>query len=210
MFIETENTPNENSLKFIPGQTVMAQGVVEFSKRQEAKGSYLAERLFSIEGTRTVFFGPDFVTVTKDERVEWKHMKPSVYAAIMDYFTIHKDKPLLGSAPAAEAVETDDPAVTELIHEILDTRIRPGIQDDGGDVEFKGFTNGVVKLRLQGACRTCSSSVVTLRNGIERMLKHYIPEVRAVEQVIDEKDSVSEKQLELTEKESGSRHGNGQ
>ena len=167
----------------------MSKGVAEFSTKEEAKKSPLATSLFAIEGTKGVFFGPDFVTVTKEELVEWKHIKPSVYAAIMDFFSI-ANKPLIYDENDLKErktkYETDDPATAEMIKELIDSRIRPYVQEDGGDVEFQGFINGIVKLKLQGSCKTCSSSAFTLKNGIENMMKHYIPEVKSVEQVMDE------------------------
>jgi Fe-S cluster biogenesis protein NfuA len=204
MFIQTEVTPNQDSLKFKPGVPVMADGsTAEFLSGNSATISPLAKKLFQIEGVRGVFFGPDFITISKDQDTSWQLMKPDIYANIMDFFS--SGQPILTEVqtPSDTKINDDDPEIVQMIKELLDTRIRPAIQDDGGDIEYKGFDNGVVKLKLKGACRSCDSSVVTLRNGIENMLMHYIPEVTCVEQVLDEEDSISQREFEKLEQKLG-------
>lgn len=189
IFVQTERTPNENSLKFLPGTNVLPHGYqpIEFLNMDEArKRSSLATCLFKIKGVSSVFFGPDFISVNKVSDMEWKHIKPHIFATLMDWF---------GSSPVRDTIieneepkdsKDSDPEVVQMIKELLDTRIRPSIQMDGGDVEYNGFKDGYVRLKLKGACRSCSSSVVTLKHGIERMLMHYMPEIKGVEQVEDE------------------------
>ncbi|KAJ3196069.1 hypothetical protein HK101_010170 [Irineochytrium annulatum] len=213
MFIQTEATPNVDSLKFKPGVPVLPAGTSstkEFVTNREALRSPLAKALFRIDGVKSVLLGPDFITVSKDQDAAWQLMKPDLYASIMDFFATGKavladEVAADGTTTAAEA-EVDDLAIlptdsetVAMIKELLDTRIRPTIQDDGGDIEFKGFVDGIVRLKLKGACRTCDSSVVTLKNGIENMLMHYIPEVQGVEQALDEADEVSEKEFQKLE-----------
>ncbi len=192
LFIGTEGTPNEDALKFKPGRAVMAPGVVvEFLTAREAlqRRSPLAEDLFRIGGVRGVLLGPDFVTVTKERTAEWAHIKPAAFAALMDHLS-GGGALVAPEAPPAEASGTEasgaEDEVVAMIKEILDTRVRPTVQDDGGDVQFVSFTDGVVSLRLRGACRSCASSMVTLKGGIENMLVHYIPEVKEVRQVVDD------------------------
>ncbi len=188
MFIQTQDTPNPQSLKFLPGREVLeGGGTMDFPTVSSASCSPLAKLLFRIEGVRSVFFGPDFVTLTKvdDDTVEWKVMKPEVYATIMDFFA--SGLPVVNEDAEPASSETtiyeDDDDTVAMIKELLDTRIRPTVQEDGGDVIYMGFTDGVVKLKMQGACTSCPSSVVTLKNGVQNMLQFYIPEVVAVEQV---------------------------
>lgn len=206
MFIQTETTPNQDSLKFIPGIPVMeGKNTVEFLSANSAAASPLARKLFQVEGVRGVFFGPDFITISKDPETSWQLMKPDIYANIMDFFS--SGKPLLietqPSSPSDTEIKDDDPEVVQMIKELLDTRIRPAIQDDGGDIEYRGFEDGVVKLKLRGACRSCDSSVVTLKSGIENMLMHYIPEVTSIEQVLDEDEEVARQEFEMLEKKLG-------
>ncbi|CAB4410419.1 unnamed protein product [Rhizophagus irregularis] len=204
MFIQTEITPNQDSLKFKPGVPVMTDGnTAEFLSGNSATISPLAKKLFQIEGVRGVFFGPDFITISKDQDTPWQLMKPDIYANIMDFFFL--GQPILTEVqtPSDTKIKDDDPEIVQMIKELLDTRIRPAIQDDGGDIEYKGFDNGVVKLKLKGACRSCDSSIVTLRNGIENMLMHYIPEVTCVEQVLDEEESISQREFEKLEQKLG-------
>ncbi|XP_060712484.1 NFU1 iron-sulfur cluster scaffold homolog, mitochondrial isoform X1 [Hemiscyllium ocellatum] len=187
MFIQTQDTPNPNSLKFIPGCTVLESGTMEFSAPRSAFCSPLARQLFRIDGVKGVFLGPDFITITKvGEEVDWKLLKPDVYAAIMDFFA--SGLPILtDDAPRSDtAASEDDDEVVAIIKELLDTRIRPTVQEDGGDVIYKGFEDGIVKLMLQGSCTSCPSSVVTLKSGIQNMLQFYVPEVEGVVQVTDE------------------------
>ncbi|RIB15776.1 scaffold protein Nfu/NifU, partial [Gigaspora rosea] len=204
MFIQAEPTPNQDSLKFIPGVPVMKDGgTAEFLSGNSASISPLAKKLFQIDGVRGVFFGPDFITISKDPDAPWQLMKPDIYANIMDFFA--SGQPIVTEAqpPSDTEIKDDDPEVVQMIKELLDTRVRPAIQDDGGDIEYRGFDNGIVKLKLKGACRSCDSSVVTLRNGIENMLMHYIPEVTCVEQILDEEEAISQFEFEKLEKKLG-------
>lgn len=188
---------------------------VEFTSPQTAaRKSRLAAELFSIEGVSSVLFGPDFISVNKSPEALWIHLKPEIFAAIMDQFTMHKNEPIIKedkgaqegqSATDSMAVKEEDSEVVKAIKEILDNRIRPVIQGDGGDLSYEGFDadNGIVKLRLQGACRSCSSSVVTLKNGIENMLKFYIPEVKEVVQVEDPTEEQSKAAFREFERKKG-------
>ncbi|XP_078285004.1 NFU1 iron-sulfur cluster scaffold homolog, mitochondrial-like [Rhinoraja longicauda] len=187
MFIQIQDTPNPNSLKFIPGCSVLETGTMDFSAARNAFCSPLARQLFRIDGVKGVFFGPDFITITKtDDEVQWKLLKPDVYATIMDFFA--SGLPVVtDEAPSSDtAPSEDDDEVVAMIKELLDTRIRPTVQEDGGDVIYKGFEDGIVKLMLQGSCTTCPSSIVTLKSGIQNMLQFYVPEVEGVIQVVDE------------------------
>ncbi|KAJ3124021.1 hypothetical protein HK098_001452 [Nowakowskiella sp. JEL0407] len=195
MFIQTESTPNMDSLKFKPGVSVLnSQTTHEFLTAHSSLASPLAASLFRIDGVQNVLFGPDFITVTKYQDANWSLIKPFVYESIMEFFAsgrpIFNDPEQMNADGVTKILETDSETVV-LIKELLDTRIRPTIQEDGGDVEYCGFENGMVKLKLKGSCRTCDSSVVTLKNGIENMLMHYIPEVEGVEQVMDEHEAVA-------------------
>jgi len=182
MFIQTEQTPNPATLKFLPGREVMATGTADFPSLEAAGRSPLAERLFGIEGVSGVFYGNDFITVTKNADKDWHLMKPAILGAIMEHFTA--GKPLLVEAAAAspEAAGEDSELVTQ-IKELIDTRVRPAVAQDGGDIVFDSFTDGVVYLHMQGSCSGCPSSTATLKSGIENMLKHYIPEVLEVRAV---------------------------
>jgi NFU1 iron-sulfur cluster scaffold homolog, mitochondrial len=179
MFIQTEQTPNMDSVKFKPGSPVLAStsnfNTLEFMSPKESIKSPLASSLFHIQGIKSVMFGNDFITVTKDPDTNWQIIKPDIYAAIMDFYSsgqpIVKDlDTLVDDADASTRVLPGDSEIVVMIKELLDTRIRPTIQEDGGDIEYRGFENGIVKLKLRGACRTCDSSVLTLKNGIENML----------------------------------------
>ncbi|KAF9366075.1 hypothetical protein BGX34_006461 [Mortierella sp. NVP85] len=205
MFIQTETTPNQDSLKFIPGVAVMTDGsTAEFLDARNAMSSPLAKKLFQIDGIRGVFFGPDFVTITKDQDAVWQLMKPDIYSSIMDFFA--SGQPIISEGAEGENAHSDtmiledDSETVQMIKELLDTRIRPSIQDDGGDIEYRGFEDGIVKLKLKGACRTCDSSTVTLKNGIENMLMHYVPEVTSVEQVFDPEEDMSRLEFEKLER----------
>jgi Fe-S cluster biogenesis protein NfuA len=205
MFIQVEQTPNIDSLIFRPGVSVLTDpGTVEFTNARDARASSpLAKRLFGVAGVKGVLFGSDYITVSKDPDTPWQLLKPDIFGSIMDHFA--EGSPVL--APGVEQPKNDagteilpeDSEVVQMIKELLETRIRPVIQEDGGDLCYKGFENGVVKLKLQGSCRTCSSSVVTLKNGIENMLMHYIPEVTSVEQVKDEADEVADAEFKKLE-----------
>ena len=185
MFIETEPTPNPATLKFLPGQDVMgARGTADFPEASLAERSPLAERIFRLDGVARVFLGADFVTVTKVDDAGWQSLKPQVLGAIMEHFLA--GRPVLADDEQAEAEEEVDPADAEVvaqIKELLDTRVRPAVASDGGDIVFRGFRDGVVRLHMQGACSGCPSSRATLKHGVETMLRHYVPEVVAVEQV---------------------------
>ncbi|XP_005438181.1 NFU1 iron-sulfur cluster scaffold homolog, mitochondrial isoform X2 [Falco biarmicus] len=191
MFIQTQDTPNPNSLKFIPGKEVLESRTMEFSTPAAAFCSPLARQLFKIEGVKSIFFGPDFITITKEsEDLDWNLLKPDIYATIMDFFA--SGLPVVtDEAPRTDtgASEEDDEVVL-MIKELLDTRIRPTVQEDGGDVIYKGFEDGIVQLKLQGSCTSCPSSIITLKSGIQNMLQFYIPEVEGVEQVVDDDDDV--------------------
>jgi len=186
MFIQTESTPNPNTLKFLPGRDVMGEGAVaDFPSLEQAGRSPLAKALFTIPEVARVFFGSDFISVTKREG-DWKHLKPAILGAVMEHFT--RGLPLIeGSAEevTAESYSEEDSEVVEQIKELIETRVRPAVAADGGDIIFKGFDgdSGVVSLHLQGSCAGCPSSTMTLKNGIENMLRHYVPEVTAVEAV---------------------------
>jgi len=201
MFIQTQDTPNPNSLKFVPGVKVLDPGqTIDFPNGTEAYCSPLAKLLFRIEGVKSVFFGPDFITVTKvDEDVEWKLVKPEIFATIMDFFA--SGLPVLTDAkPSSDTqINEDDDETVQMIKELLDTRIRPTVQEDGGDIVFMGFEDGIVKLKMQGSCTSCPSSVVTLKNGVQNMLQFYIPEVVAVEQVEDQAQKLEKTQFEKLE-----------
>src|SRR5580700_9630574 len=177
MFIQTEHTPNPATLKFLPGRTVMDKGTANFTDAAAAAArSPLAERLFTLPDVSGVFLGGDFITVTKAGDSDWFQLKPAVLAAIMDHFTA--GLPVITGAPEAEAVsETEDDEVVSAIKELLETRVRPAVAQDGGDIIFEDFAEGVVYLHMQGSCSGCPSSTATLKAGIENMLRHYIPEV---------------------------------
>ncbi|HVY17055.1 MAG TPA: NifU family protein [Rhodopila sp.] len=184
MFIETEGTPNPATLKFLPGRDVMTMGTADFASAASAARSPLATVLFQLDGVGRVFLGNDFVTVTRTDGVSWQELKPRVLAAIMDHFVA--GLPVIDSGDEDLLEEDTDPAdqeVVEQIKELLDTRVRPAVAGDGGDIVFRGFRDGVVRLHMQGSCSGCPSSTATLKYGIENMLKHYVPEVVAVEQV---------------------------
>lgn len=184
MFIQTESTPNPATLKFLPGQTVLAAGTADFPSEDVAAGSPLARRIFGAGGVAGVFFGPDFVTVTKAEDTDWAHIKPGILGAIMEHF--QSGQPAVeGEAGSVGHVATDGPdeEIVSQIKELLDTRVRPAVAQDGGDITFHGFDRGVVYLHMQGACAGCPSSTMTLKMGIENLLRHYIPEVTEVRPV---------------------------
>ncbi len=186
MFIQTESTPNPATLKFLPGQTVLETGTADFPAPETADASPLATRVFSVEGVTGVFLGNDFVTVTKAEGVEWDHVKPAILGAIMEHF--QSGQPVMsgqpGEATSGHAEHTGpDGEIVVQIKELLDTRVRPAVAQDGGDITFHGFERGVVYLHMQGACAGCPSSTLTLKMGIENLLRHYIPEVVEVRPV---------------------------
>ncbi|WP_339914682.1 NifU family protein [uncultured Brevundimonas sp.] len=185
MFIQTEATPNPNVLKFLPGRDVSPAGVHEFLDTEAATGSPLAGALFQVEGVTGVFFGADYVSVTRDPAVDWTGIKAPVLAAIMDHFV--SGAPLLsGEVGTSDQHAEDDSEVVLEIKALLDSRVRPAVAQDGGDILFDSFDveSGVLSLRMRGACAGCPSSSATLKAGVEQMMKHYIPEVTRVEQVL--------------------------
>ncbi|WP_405403044.1 NifU family protein [Paracoccus sp. Ld10] len=186
MFIQTETTPNPATLKFLPGETVLGSGTADFPSPDTGAASPLARRIFAVDGVTGVFLGRDFVTVTKADAMPWDHLKPSVLGAIMEHFQ--------SGAPAIEGAAADtgghvaheagpDAEIVVQIKELLDTRVRPAVAQDGGDITFHGFDRGIVYLHMQGACAGCPSSTLTLKMGIENLLRHYIPEVVEVRPV---------------------------
>ena len=188
MFIQTEATPNPRTLKFLPGVEVLPSGTASFGDKEAAEASPLAGALFGLNHVEGVFFGQDFVTVTKSDAVGWEVLKPHVLTTIMEHFI--SGQPVMGGAEvqkktmtAADTSTEEDSELVKQIKELIDTRVRPAVAEDGGDIIFEGFRDGIVYLELHGSCSGCPSSTVTLKNGIENMLKHYVPEVIAVEAV---------------------------
>jgi len=184
MFIQTESTPNPATLKFLPGQTVLEVGTADFPSAEVASASPLAQRIFANTGVTGVFLGNDFVTVTKAEEVEWDHIKPSILGAIMEHYQSGQPVLVDGRGEAGHADHSgEDSEIVNQIKELLDTRVRPAVAQDGGDITFHGFDRGIVYLHMQGACAGCPSSTLTLKMGIENLLRHYIPEVTEVRPV---------------------------
>jgi NFU1 iron-sulfur cluster scaffold homolog, mitochondrial len=184
MFIETEDTPNPATLKFLPGRYVMEASTADFASPASAERSPLASALFDLPGVARVFLGGDFITVTKAGDIDWQALKPQVLAAIMDHFVA--GRPVIEGAAEAEQdedVAPEDQEIADQIKELLDTRVRPAVAGDGGDIVFRGYRDGIVRLHMQGSCSGCPSSRATLKHGIENMLRHYVPEVVGVEQV---------------------------
>ena len=185
MFIQTESTPNPATLKFLPGQQVMGSGTADFPAPVGADVSPLAARIFAVTGVSGVFLGIDFVTVTKSAETEWDHVKPAILGAIMEHF--QSGQPVMAEGAEAEGGHSEDDGpdsgVINQIKVLLDTRVRPAVAQDGGDITFHGFDKGVVYLHMQGACAGCPSSTLTLKMGIENLLRHYIPEVTEVRPV---------------------------
>jgi Fe-S cluster biogenesis protein NfuA len=184
MFIQTESTPNPATLKFLPGQTVLELGTADFPSAEAAQKSPLARRICAAGGVTGVFFGTDFVTVTKADDAAWDHIKPAILGAIMEHYqsgaaTIEGE----GAAGGHAEHTGEDGDIVRQIKELLDTRVRPAVAQDGGDITFHGFDRGVVYLHMQGACAGCPSSTLTLKMGIENLLRHYIPEVLEVRPV---------------------------
>ncbi|RFB78081.1 NifU family protein [Methylovirgula sp. 4M-Z18] len=188
MFIQTEATPNPATLKFLPGKPVMGEGTLDMRSVEEAGRSPLARALFSIPGVSGVFYGSDFVTVSKSEG-EWQHLKPAILGAIMEHY--QSGEPLLegevvtsdADGGDAEFYAESDAETVATIKELLDTRVRPAVAGDGGDITFRGFRDGIVYLYMKGSCAGCPSSTATLKHGIQNLLRHFLPDVRAVEQV---------------------------
>ncbi len=182
MFIQTEQTPNPATLKFLPGCAVMPSGTANFTTAEAARRSPLAERLFQLSEVTGVFLGADFITVSKTEDSDWYQLKPAVLAAIMEHFTAGRPV-ITGDGPAGEDSAEEDDEVVAQIKELLETRVRPAVAQDGGDIIFHDFEDGVVYLHMQGSCSGFPSSTATLKAGIENMLRHYIPEVVEVRAV---------------------------
>ena len=186
MFIETEETPNPATLKFLPGRTVMEAGTLDIRDASAAANSPLAQRLFAVDGVTGVFYGADFISVTKASG-EWQHLKPAILGAIMEHFL--SGAPLMaGEVVAANDSEDEffdegDAETVDTIKELLETRIRPAVASDGGDITFRGFRDGTVYLSMRGACSGCPSSTATLKSGIQNLLRHFLPDVQSVEAV---------------------------
>jgi Fe-S cluster biogenesis protein NfuA len=184
MFIQTESTPNPSTLKFLPGQDVLGQGALEFRSPQAAANAPLAQALLAIDGVEAVMYGADFVSVTKNE-TDWAHLKPAILGTIMEHFASGAPLVVEGGTPVADQDgEFYDPADAETvatIKELIETRVRPAVAGDGGDIVFRGFKEGVVYLGMKGACSGCPSSTATLRHGIENLLRHFLPQVKSVE-----------------------------
>jgi Fe-S cluster biogenesis protein NfuA len=186
MFIQTEPTPNPATLKFIPGKTVLGDGTVDFRDKSEATTSPLAQRLFGVDGVTGVFLGSDFISVTKSDRDEWQHIKPAILGAIMEHYLSGAPTVDAGGTTGEEVAgdyDAKDEDTVKTIKELLDTRVRPAVANDGGDITFHGFKDGVVFLHMRGACSGCPSSTATLRHGIENLLKHFCPDVQEVRPV---------------------------
>ncbi|MBV8107091.1 MAG: NifU family protein [Hyphomicrobiales bacterium] len=183
MFIQTEATPNPATLKFLPGRVVMQEGTFEARDAAEAERSPLARALMELPGVSGVFFANDFISVTKTDG-EWQHLRPAVLGVVTEFFL--SGAPLIEGAEAAATGEFFDPKdaeTVEAIKELIETRVRPAVAGDGGDITFKGFRDGVVYLKMKGACSGCPSSTATLRHGIQNLLKHFLPDVETVEQI---------------------------
>ncbi len=183
MFIQTENTPNPATLKFLPGCTVMESGTANFTSPDESNASPLALSLFNISGLTGVFLGVDFITATKTDDRDWDLLKPLVLGAIMEHF--QSGRPVMTEASTSDGSQDteEDDSVIRQIKDLIDTRVRPAVAQDGGDIVYKGFEKGIVYLQMQGACSGCPSSTATLKGGIENMLRHYVPEVEEVRAV---------------------------
>ena len=185
MFIQTEITPNPASLKFLPGRVVMEKRTADFRSVEEANSSLLAQNLFKIEGVEGVFFGSDFISITKSESSDWQILKPSVLGAISVHYESGASIIDIIENTEKNSTVTKDSEIVVQIKELLDTKVRPAVAMDGGDITFSDFKDGIVFLHMQGACSGCPSSTATLKAGIENMLKHYLPEVQGVEPVMD-------------------------
>lgn len=211
MFIQTRSTPNAHATMFLPGREVLPGGTgnLDFPTPSSASSSPLARKLFHVTGVKGVFFGGDFVTVTKDDTADWAVVRPEVFEVLMDFFS-DDQLPILddtGTWESDTAIHEDDSEVVVMIKELLETRVKPFVAADGGSIVYRGFEDGIVKLEMQGACSTCSSSAITLKNGVENMLRHYVPEVTEVQQVVGEHgavvnlDQVSNEMLAATERQ---------
>ena len=181
MFIQTETTPNPATLKFLPGRTVLASGTLDMRDRTEAVKSPLAERLFDVQGVGGVFFGSDFITVTKTDG-EWPQLKPAILGVIMEHFM--SGAPVVAAegedAEADEFFDENDAETVTTIKELIETRVRPAVANDGGDITFRGYKDGIVYLAMKGSCSGCPSSTATLKHGIQNLLRHFVPDVTEV------------------------------
>ena len=182
MFIQTQATPNPATVKFLPGQTVLEHGLKDYKSVEEAGASPLAQRLFILQGVSGVFLGPDFVSVSKSDDTDWSMLKPMVLAALMEHFSTNQ--PVLLEEQNADHSDDDDDEIVVQIKELIETRVRPMVMMDGGDIAFDSYDDGIVYLSMRGACAGCPSSTATLKSGIENMLKHFVPEVIEVRPVI--------------------------
>ena len=186
MFIQTENTPNPNTVKFLPGKPVMESGVVEFKTLEEANISVLGQKLFGLDEVEGVFFGHDFISITKSDGAEWEGLKTRVMAAIMDHYMSGQSLFREGMEPqASDSADIEEDELSAQIRELIDTRVRPMVAMDGGDIIFERFEDGIAYLRMRGACSGCPSATMTLKSGVENMLRHYVPEVLEVQQIMD-------------------------
>ena len=183
MFIETEGTPNPATLKFLPGRDVMGTGTADFAGPDLTSRSPLATALFALPGVARVFLGGDFVTVTKNDLADWQALRPQILGVLMEHFLSGRPEVDSDGVAAAEDTDPADQEIVDQIKDLLDTRVRPAVAGDGGDIVFRGYRDGVVRLHMQKACSGCPSSSATLKHGIENMLRHYVPEVTSVEQV---------------------------
>lgn len=183
MFIQTEPTPNPQTLKFIPGEEVLDSGTAFYTSAANAANSPLAQAIFTVPNVNAVFFGSDFITVTKSEQGDWNVLKPLLLTTIMDHYVAGKPVVVEASKASSNTVSEFDSEIVKQIKELIETRVRPAVAQDGGDIVFHDYTDGVVRLEMHGACSGCPSSTATLKQGIENMLKHYVPEVVAVEAV---------------------------
>ena len=184
MFIQTEATPNPATLKFLPGRIVVSEGTMDFRKSEDAGTSPLAQKLFQVDGVEGIFFGHDFISVTKGD-VDWQHIKPAILGAIMEHFL--SGAPVMASEMAEESedefFEAGDEETVDTIKELIETRVRPAVAQDGGDITFRGFRDGIVYLSMRGACSGCPSSTATLKHGIQNLLRHFVPDVTEVRPV---------------------------
>ena len=186
MFIETEPTPNPATLKFLPGRPVLPEGTFEARDAVSAERSPLAKALMDVPGVKGVFFTPEFISVTKNDDDDWRHLRPSILGVVTEFYL--SGEPILGgeaqAAPAGDMFfDEKDAETVETIKDLLETRIRPAVANDGGDITFKGFRDGIVYLTMKGACSGCPSSTATLKMGIQNLFRHYLPDVKGVEQI---------------------------
>jgi Fe-S cluster biogenesis protein NfuA len=189
MFIQTEETPNPNVLKFLPGKEILEGASIELFSTQKGENVPLARRLFRIPGIKSLFFGRDFISVTKKEEIDWSGIKADIFGTLMDYFTLHdkveiQEKKVPNTHKSTPQSEEDE--ITQEIKDLLNTKVRPAVAGDGGDITFERFEDGVVFVKMKGACSGCPSSTMTLKSGIENMLRYYIPEVQEVRAVNEE------------------------